>query len=222
MARLDDAPRREPLLTGPGFLHACTGTVNGISTAAMRFLYALVLCVAACGTEVATGDDMGSGSNQPPDGASLFADTCATCHGPDAKGTDKAPQILSPVVGYATYVVRHGRNDMGFPAPMDPFQVADLTDAELTAILAWLDSAPQPTTGQELYVRYCQNCHGANGRTGRVAKNIVREVTNLPSEVRFGHGGTNYAARYDYMPSWTAAQISDADVTALRTYVSGL
>jgi mono/diheme cytochrome c family protein len=222
MPRLIDAPRREPLLTGSSFLHACTVTVNGISTPAMRILYALVLCAAACGTEVAAGDDMGSGSNQPPDGAAEFADTCATCHGADAMGTDKAPQILSPVVGYATYVVRHGRNDMGYPAPMDLFQVADLSDAQLTAILAWLDAAPRPTTGKDLYTRYCQNCHGANGRSGRVLKNIVREVNNLASEVRFGHGGTNYAARYDYMPSWTIDQISDADLTALRTYVSGL
>lgn len=186
----------------------------------MRILYALALCAAACGTEVPADDGMGS--NQPIDGAAEFADTCATCHGPDAMGTDKAPQILSPVVGYATYIVRHGRNEMGFPAPMDPFQVADLSDAQLTAILGWLDAAPKPTTGKDLYTRYCQNCHGANGRTGRVAKNIVREVGNLASEVRFGHGGTAYSARYDYMPAWTADQISDADLTALRTYVSGL
>ena len=106
------------------------------------------------------------------------------CHGADGKGTKDGPQILNPVAGYATYVVRHGRNEMGFPAPMMAFDTAALTDPEVAAILGFLAKAEKPTTGPELYGRFCQNCHGETGRAGRVGKNIVREVNNMASIVR--------------------------------------
>jgi mono/diheme cytochrome c family protein len=73
-----------------------------------------------------------------------------------------------------------------------------------------------------MYARYCTNCHGANGRSGRTLKNIVREADDVPYMVRHGHGGTNYGSRTGYMPSWTTDQISDADLALLQSYVSAL
>ena len=166
------------------------------------------------------GDDMtGSGT---ADGAALFADNCAMCHGADGKGTKDGPQILNPVTGYATYVVRHGRNEMGFPAPMMAFDTTAVSDAELAAILGFLGMAQKPTTGPELYGRFCQNCHGTNGRSGRVGKNIVREVNNMASIVRAGHGGTSYGSRTSYMPKWSATEITDAELALIKSYVSTL
>ena len=83
-------------------------------------------------------------------------------------------------------------------------------------------SAPKPATGQGLYVRYCNNCHGANGRSGRVGKDIVRELDELDQKVRFGHGGTSYGARTEYMPAWGTDVLTDADLDALRTYIGSL
>lgn len=185
-------------------------------------LLAILTLATACGVDPMTsGDD--TGSSTPPSGEALFQDTCARCHGPDARGTSDGPQILSAVAGYATYVVRNGRAaEMGFPTGMDAIDAAELPDADLGLILAWLDSADKPTTGPDLYNRYCQNCHGADGRTGRVGKNIVREAGELSQIVRAGHGGHYYAYRTSYMPSWTATEISDADLALLRTYVSSL
>ena len=188
----------------------------------MRTQLFVVVCLvtAACGTDVRSDEP---GDETPASGQSLFLDQCARCHGDDGKGTADAPTILSPVVGYATYVVRNGRGaEMGYPTGMDPFDTASLTDVELTSVLEWLGSAPKPTTGADLYGRYCINCHGANGRSGRVKINIVREVLELSQKVRYGHGGANYASRTSYMPAWGADALTDADLTALRTYVSGL
>ena len=169
------------------------------------------------------GDDgTGSGSDTTVDGVALFADNCAMCHGADGKGTKDGPQILNPSVAYATYVVRHGRTEMGFPAPMKPFDTATLSDEEVAAILNFLYAAEKPTTGPELYGRFCQNCHGENARSGRVGKNIVREVSNMASIVRNGHGGTSYGSRTSYMPKWTKDEITDAELALIKTYVSAL
>jgi mono/diheme cytochrome c family protein len=165
-----------------------------------------------------TGDD----TTEMPDGAALFADNCSMCHGADGKGTKDGPQILDPVTGYATYVVRHGRNEMGFPAPMKAFATTDLADNELAAILGFLSMAEKPTTGPELYGRFCQNCHGETGRAGRVGKNIVREVSNMASIVRAGHGGTSYGSRTSYMPKWSTTEITDAELALIKSYVTTL
>ena len=169
------------------------------------------------------GDDgTGTGSDTTVDGAALFADNCSMCHGADGKGTKDGPQILNPVTGYATYVVRHGRNEMGFPAPMMAFDTGALSDNEVAAILGFLSMAEKPTTGPELYGRFCQNCHGTNGRSGRVGKNIVREVNNMASIVRNGHGGTSYGSRTSYMPAFSKDAITDAELALIKTYVSSL
>jgi ubiquinol-cytochrome c reductase cytochrome c subunit len=186
----------------------------------MRKLFAFAVLFAACGTEPA---DPGSDAPAGIDGQAEFTENCSKCHGADGKGTTDGPQILSPVTAYATYVVRHGRGrEMGFPTGMDPFDTTKLSDEQLSAILGWLSSAPKPTTGPELYVRFCQNCHGANARSGRVGKNITSELSNLSKIVRFGHGGTNYAARTDYMPAFSADVLTDADLTTLRTFIGTL
>lgn len=171
-----------------------------------------------------SGSGSGSGSGNPMvDGEAEFVDNCSTCHGVDAMGTNDGPQILSPVKPYATYVVRHGCGiEMGFPTGMDAFDTAKLSDAQLTAILDWLGSAPKPTTGADLYTRFCNNCHGATATGGRVGKNIKREINNMNQIVRAGHGGTNYGARTSYMPAWSADTLTDADLNLLRTYISGL
>ena len=68
----------------------------------------------------------------------------------------------------------------------------------------------------------CQNCHGENGRSGRVGKNIVREVSNMASIVRSGHGGTSYGSRTSYMPKWSTTELTDAELALIKSYVSTL
>ena len=76
---------------------------------------------------LATGD--------PTSGAKLYADNCANCHGPNARGAELGPNLVEkPVLFRPTEyraVLRLGRRRMpGFQAALKPEQE--------TALLAWL------------------------------------------------------------------------------------
>ena len=187
----------------------------------MRILVAIaVVSLAACGTDYAPDEHGTSSTPTVVSGEDVFLENCSQCHGADGKGTKDGPTILSPVKPFATYVIRHGRGiEMGFPTGMDAWDTTKLSDEELNAVLDWLSSAPKPTTGPELYGRFCINCHGANARSGRVGKNIVSEVGELTIKVRYGHGGTLYGARTSYMPAWGTDVLTDADLSVLRSYI---
>ena len=181
-----------------------------------------VLLVATLGCAACSSSSGDSPDAAELDGSALFDARCRSCHG-DGTGTNLGPTVLNVQSGYATFVVRSGRNEMGFPnGGMAAIPPSELADPDLAKVMTFLAAAPKPATGPELYVRFCQNCHGADGRGGRVAKNIVREVNNLSTIVRTGHGGSSFGARTSYMPKWSATELTDAEVTAIRTHVSGL
>ncbi|MGN6107470.1 MAG: c-type cytochrome [Kofleriaceae bacterium] len=189
--------------------------------------FSLALLLAACGND--RGEPRpDAGPVDPPaaDGAELYRVNCARCHGPDGAGTAMAPQVLSPVRPYATYVVRHGRGpEMGFPEGMEALEPGALSDAQLGAILDWLGEPAKPTTGQGLYVRFCGNCHGANAQGGRVEEDLTGEADEpdeLFEKVREGHGDDRYGARTKYMPAWTRSEITDAEIDLIVAYVASL
>src|SRR6188474_2174667 len=100
-------------------------------------MFSLVL-LAACGTDYAP---QGGGDDDPQtaDGAALYRENCMMCHGDTGEGSTKGPQILSPVIGYATHVIKTGRNDMGYQDDMPAFAGPSapdvvLTDAEISAV----------------------------------------------------------------------------------------
>ncbi|MFO0662657.1 MAG: c-type cytochrome [Polyangiaceae bacterium] len=188
---------------------------------------------AACGASESTGGGTPDAGKDSSLGdatiktETVFARNCATCHGDDGQGSSAAPQIQSPVPGFATYVIRNGRaSSMGFSGAMPVATEAALSQAELDEILTFLGSFPKPTDGEGLFKRFCANCHGAGAAGGRVKRSIVKEAakgdSGLISMVRKGHGGTDYAKTADYMPSWTAEQITDAEIKLIGTHVRGL
>lgn len=169
----------------------------------------------ACGTDVAPV--------QQPDPAEAFLANCASCHGDSGEGTGAGPQIQSPVRGYATYVIRNGRGrEMGYADAMTPWDQTLLTDAQLAQILDMLSAAPKPTTGEGLYTRFCGNCHGANAQGGRVGKDITGETDEIGEAVREGHHVGDYSDREEYMPAWSANEITTAELAQIRAYLETL
>lgn len=156
----------------------------------------------------------GGGGNLAP-----FEANCAVCHGAGGEGTDRAPQIRSPNEGYATWVVRNGRSTMGYAQPMPAFSAAQLSADELDEIFTFLHEQPLPGDGEGLYLRFCGNCHGPQGRGGVVGVNVRDELDELQEIVREGHAGTNYGARRSYMPAFGRSELPDGDLAKIAAYL---
>ncbi|MCA9557197.1 MAG: c-type cytochrome, partial [Myxococcales bacterium] len=158
----------------------------------------------------------------PPTPRDVYATECAACHGANGEGAQRGPQIRNPVVPYATWVVRNGRPGSGYADAMPPYGEDELTPGELDEILGWLSAMPKPADGAGLFRTFCANCHGANGRGGPVGEGIVGEgVGEWIEVVREGEGGRNYGRRGGYMPSWSRAQLTDAEIRLMYEAVSG-
>jgi mono/diheme cytochrome c family protein len=182
----------------------------------MPAVLSLALTAAAVG-----GCGSGSGSNENPAGApSPFASVCAMCHGPQGEGTARGPEIRHPDHGYARWVVRNGREGKGFPAPMLAYGPAAVGDADLDHILDWLSALPAATSGQALYLDYCGNCHGPDGRGGTVEQTAYSTVPEqITDEVRSGEGGADYGARTHFMPAIPPSELSDAQLTSIYRFM---
>jgi mono/diheme cytochrome c family protein len=97
-----------------------------------------------------------------------------------------------------------------------------LSDANLTLIWDYLDKPAKPTTGQALYLDYCGNCHGADGKGGPTMRNLLNEVDKVKSMARSGAHLGEFDMRREYMPAFGAAVLSDAELELIRTYVDSL
>ena len=147
---------------------------------------------------------------------------CARCHGANGEGTADGPQIQSPVPGFATWVVRNGREGLGFPDEMPAFDEAVMPQADLDEIITWLHDQPLPVDGAGYYKRFCGNCHGADARGGNARHGLVgRRLAEYLQLVRSGVGGANYSSRTRYMPRFTTTELKDADVELIWQAVNG-
>ncbi len=171
----------------------------------------------------ATDTGASSGDAGPPPSAVPGYAVCGVCHGAEGAGSDKGPEIQHPVIDFSTWVIRNGRMHPGFMLPMPKYAPDQLTDAQLQGIFTYLAKFPKPTTGAALYKDYCQNCHGADGKGGVTMRTLAgKPVTKFLTDVRAGHHPGEFANRREYMPKWTAAELSDAEVRLIFMHVAGL
>lgn len=149
---------------------------------------------------------------------------CVVCHGAMGEGlADKGPEIQHPVIDFSTWVVRNGRQHPTIKDPMPKFTDAMLSEAQLQGIFAFLAGLPKPTTGKALYEDYCQNCHGADAKGGITMRPIDAEpVATFIADTRAGHHPGEFANRREFMPKWSAAELTDAQIRLIFMYVSGL
>lgn len=131
-----------------------------------------------------------------PDGATLFAQNCAACHGDKGTGGIGVPLALPSFQAsisddYVRKTIRMGRPGRIMPA----FQ--KLSDAEVDAVVGYVRSwnkaaalqfDPTPikgdaARGKQLYSQHCAACHGANGEGGKgtgVTFSRPRELPIMP------------------------------------------
>ena len=115
----------------------------------------------------------------PPDpaqGAAIFTDNCAPCHGATGMGNgDKAAGLPNPPAAIGTAalarpakpvnwydIITNGRIERFMP----PF--ASLTDRQRWNVIAYVYSLSEPASliqqGKDTYTANCQSCHGAAGK----------------------------------------------------------
>lgn len=125
-----------------------------------------------------------AGSGQDPAavdrGAKLYANTCAGCHGPAARGGVGAPDLLRSILVLddekgilIAPVIRNGRPDLGMPK-------STLPDSSIADIVAWIHVQTwaaghrssyayqdvltgDPKKGESYFNTTCASCHSATG-----------------------------------------------------------
>jgi mono/diheme cytochrome c family protein len=157
-------------------------------------------------------------------GNDYYKAVCSGCHSSEGDGVaNKGYQIKNPDIGFSNWVIRNGRTQYGsgFNDPMPSYGKDTLSDIQLNEIITLLRTIPKPTTGNGLYVRFCQNCHGTNARGGSVGVNIKNEG-NFSNVIRSGKGGVVYSNRNKFMPKWNSTELNDSEIKLIQVYVSKL
>ncbi len=149
---------------------------------------------------------------------------CGVCHGSGAQGVASlGPELRHPVADSFTWVVRNGRTGHpDYPGAMAPYDETLMPDTDLQEIITWLGSAPKPTTGQGLFADYCAFCHAEDGSGGASGRELRTHTGEFLSNVRNGSHPGDFGNRTEYMPSWTADQLSDAEVQLIADYIASL
>jgi len=156
--------------------------------------------------------------------ASLYAQYCAGCHGPNGEGTSvvslalNSKGFLSRTDDALMYqLIAKGRPEQGMPA-----FASELSEVEINALVAfiraWEATAPEVALGgATLYARYCAFCHGANGEG---AKNVPFV---LNSKEFLGTHDDAYLRQviskgHENMPSWSTA-LTEGEIERLVGFI---
>jgi len=103
---------------------------------------ALGVGLGACGS--GDGDTTAEESGLVAVGADVYAESCASCHGADLRGTDKGPSHLSIVYEPNHHTDESFRNAIANGAPQHHWNFGDmepvdgLTDEEVEAVIAFV------------------------------------------------------------------------------------
>jgi ubiquinol-cytochrome c reductase cytochrome c subunit len=166
------------------------------------------------------------------EGAQLYLQSCAACHGPAGVGSADGPPLTHAGAASADFMLRTGRMPLSAPgAPMvqrepvfDDVQIRALVD-----YVAGLGDGPaipdvqvtqgDPAQGRDLFITSCAACHGpgAGGDSvggGFVAPPLLGADPVIVGEaIRTGPGA---------MPVFGPGQISDEDLNSIAAYLAYL
>lgn len=142
---------------------------------------ALLLTLPGCGGDSAEERrEVKTVSGVEGPGAELFARVCSTCHEADGGGKRAvgAPDIANLSPWYIERQVRHfrdgvrGAHEDDAEGQMMAEQVASLSDEQIAAVAAYIDSLPdadpattvtgEATRGADHYANVCSACHGSD------------------------------------------------------------
>ncbi len=124
-------------------------------------------------------------------GRTLFLEGCASCHGTDARGTDRAPDLHGAGELSADFYLRTGRMPLAVPGDQPLRNPPLYSEEEIQALVSYVGSLggpPIPTVdpaagdlseGEQLFTLYCAGCHGKLAKGGVVTGAIAPSLDEL-------------------------------------------
>jgi ubiquinol-cytochrome c reductase cytochrome c subunit len=193
----------------------------------MRSGRRLALAVTALALALAGGAAAQTPPDQVGQGRALFLEGCATCHGPDGRGTSNGPDLRGAGAQAADFYLRTGRMPLAVPGE-EPLRNPPLySEAEIDALVAYVGSLggpPVPTVdpasgdlsrGERAFTLNCAGCHGKLAKGGVVTGAIAPALdeatpTQIAEAVRVGPW---------VMPAFDEHAIDDATLDSIIRYV---
>jgi ubiquinol-cytochrome c reductase cytochrome c subunit len=161
-----------------------TITARRFARAALLVAFALGACSYASGSQTHRFAEYPpvDAPPGPERGRTLYQRDCAWCHGADARGTERAPDILNTPQGGASFdfMLSTGRMPIDYPDQDVERRTPVYDDSEIADIVEYLESRgaggpPVPEVdlaagslpvGEQLYNENCAACHSTTGVGG--------------------------------------------------------
>ena len=187
-----------------------------------------LLFIAAASPGPSSSGEPVAGGAVRDEGAALFLQNCASCHGPQGQGSSVAPSLVGVGAAAADFFLSTGRMPLGAPGQPAVRQQPRFNDAQIQALVEHVASfghgpaIPQVTgngdvhRGLDLYTANCAACHAATGAGNAVGGGFVA--------VGLGHATDRQIAEAmlvgpGVMPKF---QFADADRDAIIAYLGYL
>lgn len=161
-------------------------------------------------------------------GRELFLDSCASCHGMDARGIPgRAPTLHGAGAAAVDWYVSTGRMPLTDPHDEPLRGEPAYSRRDVMSLAAYGDTLGGPPVpdvdagrgdvgrGRELFSEHCAGCHQIVGQGGAITGALVPKLDDA-TPVQIGE-----AIRIGpyLMPRWDEKAITDADVDDLAAYV---
>jgi ubiquinol-cytochrome c reductase cytochrome c subunit len=175
----------------------------------------------------------------PPDsfiapGQALFAANCASCHGNEAEGSSRAPNLQGLGAGTVDFWVSTGRMPLANPSAQAIRKPPKFNSLQTTEIAAFVQSLTPGQglgipvvdlsnadleNGNSLFTLNCAACHTITGAGDALAGGAyapslhLATTTQIVEAIRSGPGN---------MPRFSQGNITDAEARDIAAYVHGV
>jgi len=187
----------------------------------------IVLALAASLIPAAAATAASADQDLVEQGRSLFLEGCASCHGQDARGTDRAPDLHGVGARSADFYLSTGRMPLAVPGEEPLRNPRFYSQDEIDSLVAYVGSLGGPpvpqvdpaagnlSDGERAFTLFCAGCHGKLAVGGVVTGAIAPPLhpatpTQIAEAVRVGP----YV-----MPAFDERVIDDATLNSIVRYV---